>query len=84
MPTLYAKARFDIPMSGFSFQAEGDLISYNSSTLYDLDLGARYTFMMGLGIEAGVRMMKLKLDDVDDIDADIDIGGAYLSAVWDF
>ncbi len=84
LPTLYAKARFDIPMSGFSFQAEGDLITYNNSTLYDLDLGARYTFMLGLGVEAGVRLMKLKLDDVDDIYADIDINGLYLSAVWDF
>ncbi len=84
LPTLYAKARFDIPMSGFSFQAEGDLITYNNSTLYDVDLGARYTFMLGLGVEAGVRMMKLKLDDVDDINADIDFSGAYISAVWDF
>ena len=84
LPTLYAKARFDVPMSGVSFQVEGDLITYDNSTLYDLDLSARYTFMLGLGLEAGVRLMKLKLDDVDDIDADIDFSGMYASVVWDF
>ncbi|RUM65921.1 MAG: hypothetical protein DSZ05_05200 [Sulfurospirillum sp.] len=84
LPTLYAKARIDIPMSGLSFQAEGDMITYDKNTLYDLYLTTRYTFTLGLGLEAGVKMVKLKLDDVEDITADIDFKGVYAAIVWDF
>jgi len=84
LPTLYAKARFDIPMTDISFQAEGDIIAYDGNTLYDLYLSARYTFVIGLGLEAGMKMLKLKLDDVDDVTADIDFTGVYAALVWDF
>ena len=84
LPTLYAKARVDIPMSDLSFQAEGDMVTYSGNTLYDLYLTARYTFALGLGLEAGVKMVKLKLDDVEDITADIDFKGVYAAVVWDF
>ncbi len=84
LPTLYAKARVDIPMSDLSFQAEGDIITYSGNTLYDLYLTARYTFVAGLGLEAGVKMVKLKLDDVEDVTADIDFKGLYAAVVWDF
>jgi len=84
LPTLYTKARVDIPMSDLSFQAEGDMITYSGNTLYDLYLTARYTFVAGLGLEAGVKMVKLKLDDVEDITADVDFKGLYAAVVWDF
>ncbi len=84
LPTLYAKARLDIPMSDFSFQAEGDIITYSGNTLYDLTLSARYTFALGLGMEAGVKMLKFKLDDIDDVTADIDFTALYAAVVWDF
>ena len=84
LPTLYAKARFDIPMSDISFQAEGDIISYDGNTLYDLTLSARYTFALGLGLEAGIKTIKFKIDDIDDVTADIDFTGGYAAIVWDF
>lgn len=84
VPTLYAKARFDIPMSDLSFQAEGDMITYDGNTLYDATLSARYTIFMGLGVEAGVKLMKLKLDDVDDVTADFRTVGLLAAVVWDF
>ncbi len=84
LPTLYAKARFDIPMSDISFQAEGDIISYDGNTLYDLSLSARYTFALGLGLEVGVKRMKFKIDDIDDVTADVDFTGGYAAIVWDF
>ena len=84
IPTLYAKARFDLPATNISFQAEGDAISYSGNTLYDIYLSARYTFIAGLGIEAGVKRTKFKLDDIDDVTADVDFTGLYISAVWDF
>jgi len=84
IPMLYAKARFDVPTTDVSFQAEGNYISYDGNTLYDLEIGARYSFALGFGLEAGYKSFKLKLDDVDDLSMDTDFNGAYGKVVWDF
>ena len=84
IPMLYAKARFDIPTTDISLQAEGNYVSYDGNTLYDAEVGLRYTFLLGLGLEAGYKTMKLKLDDVDDLTMDSDFSGAYGKLVWDF
>ncbi|NEW60972.1 TIGR04219 family outer membrane beta-barrel protein, partial [Sulfurovum sp. bin170] len=84
IPMLYAKARFDVPTTDLSFQAEGNYISYDSNTLYDLEVGARYSFALGFGVEAGYKSFKLKLDDIDDLSMDTDFSGAYGKVVWDF
>ncbi|WP_457596104.1 TIGR04219 family outer membrane beta-barrel protein [Hydrogenimonas sp.] len=85
VPMLYANARLPIPLlEGLSVGAEGNWISYDGSTLYDIQGDLRYTFLGGLGAEAGYRWQKIKLDDVDDTDADIDLKGFYMGLVWDF
>ncbi len=84
VPMLYAKARIDIPATNLSFQAEGDYISYGDNALYDLEIGARYSFLLGFGVEAGYKTFKIKIDDVDDISMDADFSGVYGKLVWDF
>jgi len=84
LPMLYAKARFDIPATDVSFQIEGNYVSYDGNTVYDVEMGARYTFLLGLGVEAGYKAFKLKFDDVDDLSLDADFSGLYGKVVWDF
>jgi len=84
VPMLYAKARFDVPTTDLSFQAEGNYVTYDGNTLYDAEVGVRYTLALGLGLEAGYKTMKLKLDDIDDLSMDTDFSGAYGKLVWDF
>ncbi|MCK4442708.1 MAG: TIGR04219 family outer membrane beta-barrel protein [Sulfurovaceae bacterium] len=84
IPMLYLKGRVDIPATDLSFQLEGDYISYSGNMLYDFELGARYTFFAGLGLEAGYKAMKIKIDDIDDFSMDTDFNGAYGKIVWDF
>jgi outer membrane protein len=84
IPTIYAKARFDVPTTDFSIQLEGNAISYDDNRYYDLELGARYTFMLGFGAEIGYKSMKLKIDDIDDISMDADFNGVYGKLIWDF
>jgi len=84
IPMLYAKARFDVPATDLSFQAEGNYVTYDGHTLYDAEVGVRYTLALGLGLEAGYKTMKLKLDDIDDLSMDSDFSGAYGKLVWDF
>jgi len=84
LPTLYGKARFDVPTTNLSFQLEGNFIDYDGNTYYDFEAGARYEFMLGFGAEVGYKSMKIKVDDVDDVSMDVDFSGAYGKVVWDF
>ena len=83
IPLFYAQARFDLPFSGLSLGVEGNGISYDDDTLYDVRINLAYEFGFGLGIEAGYRAFDLDYEDGDDI-ADITIDGAYAGLVWDF
>ena len=85
LPLLYANIRVPVPfMGGLSIGAEGNYITYDGSTIYDLQADLRYTFTMGLGLEAGYRAQKYKLDDIDDTSTDADFRGVFAGAVWDF
>jgi outer membrane protein len=84
IPMLYAKARFDVPTTDLSFQVEGNYVTYDGHTLYDAEAGIRYTLALGVGLEAGYKTMKLKLDDIDDLSMESDFSGAYGKLVWDF
>jgi outer membrane protein len=84
-PMLYGNVRIPIPfLEGLSVGGEGNWVTYDGSTLYDVQADARYVFPMGLGFEVGYRYQKIELDDVEDTDADIDIQGFYGGLVWDF
>jgi len=85
IPMLYGKARFNIPKTDISLQFEGNGISYEETTFYDYELSARYTFSMGLGIEAGYKSAHLDSEDLaDGLIVDMDFSGPYASIVWDF
>lgn len=84
IPMLYAKARLDVPTTDLSFQAEGNYVTYDGHTFYDAEAGIRYTFLLGLGLEAGYKTMKLEIVDIDDLNMNADFSGAYGKLVWDF
>lgn len=85
IPMLYGKARFNLPSTDISFQLEANVISYWDMTAYDYELSARYTLVMGVGLEAGYKSFHLDSDDlVDGFKSDIDFAGPYAAAIWDF
>jgi outer membrane protein len=84
IPMIYAKARFDVPTTDLSFQAEGNYVTYDGHTFYDAEAGVRYTLALGLGLEAGYKTMKLELDDIDDLSMNTEFSGVYGKLVWDF
>ncbi len=85
LPTLYGKARFNIPTTDVSLQFEGDYFSYDNTTYYNYELSARYTFSMGLGIEAGYKGIHLDSNDLaEGLAVDMDFNGIYGAVVWDF
>lgn len=84
IPLLYAKAQFDLPLTGLYAGVEGNWIGAGGTQLYDLWGKAGYTFAFGLGVEAGLRKMALELDDVEDLDADVTLDGTYVAATFHF
>lgn len=84
VPMVYGKVRIHIPDTDVSAQIEGNAISYDNSTFYDMEISARYTFALGVGVEAGYRIVHLDSDDLDGVALDVDFKGLYASLVWDF
>lgn len=85
IPMLYGKLRFNVPSTDISMQVEANLVSFSGITSYDYALSARYSFVMGVGIEAGYKNLYLESDDlVDGLSTDIEFSGPYLLATWDF
>ncbi len=85
IPMLYGKARFNVPNMDISLQLEANAISYEDTTFYDYELSARYTFSMGLGLEAGYKSIHLDSEELaDGLIVDMDFSGPYASIVWDF
>ncbi len=85
LPLLYGKARFYIPSTDISLQAEMNLLALGSISSYDVELSARYTFDLGLGLELGYKSFYLESDTlVAGLRTELNFAGPYAAAVWDF
>lgn len=78
LPLLYGKARVDLPLSGFWVGAEISGAEFDGNSLIDGHLVLGWESPYRIGIEAGWRSYRLKLDDFDDVDsADLDVSGPF-------
>jgi outer membrane protein len=84
VPMLYTKARFDLPFSGLSVEADMSYVSYVGNKFSDMKAGVVYETTFGLGATAGLRKLNLTLDDVDGIYGDINIEGMYAGLFFHF
>jgi outer membrane protein len=84
LPMLYGKARFDLPLSGLSFEVNGNFIGYEDNNLMDMTATLNYEFAFGLGVAAGYRSFSAELDDIDDLDADVVLDGAFAGLSYHF
>ncbi len=87
VPMLYIKSQIDLPFTGFYVMAAANGIGYSGNTLTDFVGALGYQsdgWVMDLGVEVGVRNFNLELDDLDDIDAEIDLSGAYAAFTLHF
>ena len=85
IPMLYLAARFDLPLTGLSFGAQGAGISAAGATLKDIRFNIAYEFAFGLGIEAGQRNMTIEIDeDEEDVFGDLEFKGNYIAATFHF
>jgi outer membrane protein len=84
LPLAYAKARFDLPFSGFSVEADMATVSYSGNSLTDTKAAVVYESSIGLGAIAGYRNETLKLDDIDNNDVNIVISGVFAGMFYHF
>ena len=84
-PMVYGKARFVIPSTAVALQLEVNAISYSDTTFFDYELGLRYTFAFGLGVEGGYKALHLDSTTLEDgLIMDLDSNGFYATLIWDF
>ncbi len=83
VPMLYVAAQFDLPFTGLSVGADYNLVSYDGNSYDDIRIRALYEVGV-IGFEAGLRTTSIKLDDVDNINADIDFSGLMLGMFLHF
>lgn len=88
IPMVYASAIIGLPFTGLNIFAEGNIVSYDGSSVYDYQVGISYAILDNLAIDLdvtlGYRSVKLDLEDFDDLYADMSFDGAYLGAVVHF
>ena len=81
MPMLYSAAMIGLPLTGLDIFAQGSVISYDGSHVYDAQAGLAYAVLDNLAIDlrvkVGYRAVELQLDDIDDLYANIDFTGVF-------
>lgn len=82
IPMAYASVGGSLPFTGFSFKAEAAGVSYDGSSVSDIQAEVKYDFInnlvVDLGLKAGYRQLKVDLNDVENTDANLDFKGPYL------
>lgn len=82
LPMVYAKAAFDLPLTGFSVGGKGYLTSIAGNEIVDIELFVSYEMSIGLGVSGGYRSQSFKLDDIKDISSDIELTGAFVNVFF--
>lgn len=81
LPTFYAAARAELPLTGLSLGGEFGGLAIDDSSFYDYQVQLQYNVIdnmaLDVGIQLGYRSMQLELDDLDDIDSDLEFSGPY-------
>ena len=84
LPMLYTKARFDLPFSGLSVEADLSYIPYSDSKFTDIKAGIAYETTFGLGATLGYREQSIHLDDTDNVYGELEIKGPYAGLFFHF
>lgn len=82
VPTLYAHARFGIPATDWTVYALGNAISIDDNSIRDIEAGFEYRLVENLAVDInlqlGYRSVRIELDDLDNMFADLEFKGPYL------
>lgn len=79
LPMLHAGARAPLPIPGVYVGGEVNAIAYDGNKMndYNARVGWRSDYLLGL--ELGYSRMNIELDDVNNLDTDLEVGGPYFA-----
>lgn len=83
LPLAYVGAGIDLPLTGLSVGGNVAGIGYSGNRLLDVTASVKYEINV-IGVEAGYRSFDVQLDDVDNVDFDLRVGGPFVSAFVHF
>ena len=83
LPMLYGGAGLDLPLTGLSIYGSVAGIGYSGSSVLDANLALTYEINI-VDVALGWREEQIKLDDVDNTDADFSLGGPYVGVGLSF
>ncbi|GAA3951275.1 TIGR04219 family outer membrane beta-barrel protein [Allohahella marinimesophila] len=83
IPMLYGGAGLNLPLTGLSAYASVAGIGYSGNSIVDANLALNYEVSM-VDVTLGWRELQIKLEDVDDVDADMTLGGPFLGVGLSF
>ena len=88
VPLLYLRDRVQIPFTGIGIEADAKAITDGTNTMYDIRAKVDYTLdfvpVVQPAIEVGYRMQKLKVDDGDKSQIDLQYSGLYMGIMARF
>lgn len=88
IPMGYAYGSFGLLGTATKIFAEINYVSYDGSSLSDMQLGIAYELIdslaVDLAVKAGVKKTSLELDDIDNLDADLSFDGAFVAVELHF
>ena len=83
IPLVHVGAYGKLPLTGFYATGEVNAVGYDGNNITDVRAGIGWISSFLLGVELGYSQLALDVD-VDDVIADVEIGGPYLALSLNF
>lgn len=87
-PMLYAATNINLPLTGLSVFAQGDLSLTNDHSLYDYQVGLSYNLAyiskMNFALTLGYRAVNMTLNDLDNLYTDLAFKGVFVGVIAHF
>jgi outer membrane protein len=77
LPLLYGAIGADLPLTGLGVYLSVAGITYEDNQVTDINAKVFYDMKL-IGFEGGWRELRMQLDDLSDVNADVAVGGPYL------
>lgn len=85
LPMLYTHARVDLPFTGAWVSARAQGLTYRGESFIDAEAQVGWESPIGLGFELGYRILRLDIDELDELDeAEINISGPFAALNYHF
>ncbi len=83
VPMAYFMGQFDVPLTGFSFRADANVIGYSGDSISDVSASVAWNtdFLAAfeVGMELGYRRARLDLEDLGDLDTALTFDGPFVA-----